>query len=199
MPVNQTINVVGECLRPPDDYPSTDACQILEAALTILRQGEDLLLVVDGESYIRKVREVFNGSIGGHYRHCLDHFSSLLNALGAEEVNYDDRKRDAVIESQPGFALNVTRQLKNRLEALSSGVLDARVKARCEVSYARGDSPVTESSWGRELVYCIAHAIHHYALISVMAKLMNLSLPEHFGIAPSTVMHQASQPQHVRT
>jgi hypothetical protein len=61
------------------------------------------------------------------------------------------------------------------------------------VSYAQGHSPLTGSTFGRELVYCIAHAIHHYALISIMARLMEVKLPEHFGFAPSTVAHNARQ------
>ena len=39
------------------------------------------------------------------------------------------------------------------------------------------------------MVYSIAHAIHHYALISVMARLMEVKLPMNFGVAPSTVAH----------
>ena len=54
-----------------------------------------------------------------------------------------------------------------------------------------GDSPLTLSTYGRELVYAIAHAIHHYALISVMARLLEVVLPAHFGVAPSTVAHQS--------
>ena len=50
---------------------------------------------------------------------------------------------------------------------------------------------MTGSTFGRELVYAIAHAIHHYALISVMARLLDVRLPPHFGIAPSTVAHEA--------
>ena len=69
------------------------------------------------------------------------------------------------------------------------------MKARCEVSYAHGDSPVTGSTFGREMVYAIAHAIHHYALISIMARLMEVSLPEHFGVAPSTVAQQKATGQ----
>ncbi len=67
---------------------------------------------------------------------------------------------------------------------------DRKQLARCEVSYAHGDSPVTGSTFGREMVYSVAHAIHHYALISIMARLMDAKLPEHFGVAPSTVAHQ---------
>jgi uncharacterized damage-inducible protein DinB len=167
-----------------------DARRILDAALVILAQGEDLLRALSAESYTRRVPHAFNASIGGHYRHCLDHFSSLLRGLDADEVDYDHRERDARIESQPEYALAITRHIREQLEELPPGTLRAPVRARCEVSYAHGDSPVTGSTFGREMVYAIAHAIHHYALISVMARLMDAKLPEHFGVAPSTVAHQ---------
>src|SRR2546427_5170779 len=180
----------------PSDFTALEdrsegAHRILDAAVAILAEGEDLLCTLSAETYIRRVPLVFNARIGGHYRHCLDHFTSLLHGLDAGEVDYDHRERDARIESQPDFALTLTRQMRTRIEQLPLGTLDAPVKARCEVSYAQGDSPVTGSTFGREIVYAIAHAIHHYALIAIMARLMDAKLPEHFGVAPSTVAHQA--------
>jgi len=170
-----------------------DARRIVGAAIAILAQGEDLLRALSVEAYIRRVPLAFNACIGGHYRHCLDHFTSLLRGLDADEVDYDHRERDARIESQPEFALTLTQRMRAQLEQLPLGLLDGPVRARCEVSYAHGDSPVTGSTFGREMVYAIAHAIHHYALISVMARLMDARLPEHFGVAPPTVAHQAKR------
>lgn len=172
-----------------DTPPAHDASRILDAAAAILAQGEDLLGSLPAEIYTRRVPLAFNASVGGHYRHCLDHFTSLLRGLDADAVDYDHRDRDPRIESQPGFALALTRQMRAQLEQLPAGVLDAAVPARCEVSYAHGDAPVTGSTFGRELVYCIAHAIHHYALISIMARLLEVKLPANFGVAPSTVKH----------
>jgi hypothetical protein len=85
--------------------------------------------------------------------------------------------------------------MRARLEQLPLSAFDSPVNARCEVSYAHGDSPVTGSTFGRETVYAIAHAIHHFALISIMARLMDAKLPEHFGVAPSTVAHQKATGQ----
>ncbi len=167
-----------------------DARRIPDAAIAILAQGEDLLSALSSENYTRRVPLAFNACIGGHYRHCLDHFTSLLRGLDGDEVDYDHRERDARIESQPDFALALTQQMRAQLEKLPLGALDAPVRVRCEVSYAHGDSPVTGSTFGREMVYSIAHAIHHYALISVMARLMDAKLPEQFGVAPSTVAHE---------
>jgi uncharacterized damage-inducible protein DinB len=176
---------------PEDSFD--DFRRIVGAAIAIFEQGEGLLRALSAETYTRRVPEAFNACIGGHYRHCLDHFTSLLRGLDADTVDYDHRERDVRIESQPDFALALTQQMRSQLERLPLGVLDASVRARCEVSYAHGDSPVTGSTFGRELVYAIAHAIHHYALISVMARLMDAKLPEHFGVAPSTVAHNSKQ------
>jgi len=181
----------------PDELPDPeadfdDARRIVDAAIAILSQGEALLRALPVESYTHRVPVAFNASIGGHYRHCLDHFTSLLRGLHAAEVDYDHRERDARIESQPDFALSLTERMRTEMERLPLQSLDAPVRARCEVSYAHGNSPVTGSTFGRELVYAIAHAIHHYALISVMARLMEVKLPEHFGVAPSTVAHQSA-------
>jgi len=193
---------MNNCWQPialqPSDFTARadhfdDARRIVNAAIAILDQGEDLLRALSAENYTRRVPLAFNACIGGHYRHCLDHFTSLLRGLDADEVDYDHRERDARLESQPDFALALTQQMRAQLERLPLGALDAPVRARCEVSYAHGDSPVTGSTFGRELVYAIAHAIHHYALISVMARLMDAPLPEHFGVAPSTVAHNAKQ------
>ena len=183
---------------PPSDFSTPedqidDARRIVSAAIAILAQGEDLLRALSADLYTRRVPLAFNACIGGHYRHCLDHFTSLLRSLDADEVDYDHRERDVRIESQPDFALMLTQQMRAQLERLPFGALDAPVRARCEVSYAHGDSPVTGSTFGREMVYAIAHAIHHYALISVMARLMDANLPEHFGVAPSTVAHNTKQ------
>ena len=84
----------------PDDHFS-DARRILDAAVAILAQGEDLLCALSAESYTRRVPAAFNACIGGHYRHCLDHFTSLLRGLDADEVDYDHRDRDLRIESTP--------------------------------------------------------------------------------------------------
>ena len=107
-------------------------------------------------------------------------------------MDYDHRERDPRLEREPAFALVLTRRMRAQLEELAPEVLSRPVSARCEVSYEHGDSPVTRSTFGRELVYAIAHGIHHYALISVMARLLEAELPPRFGIAPSTVSHQQS-------
>lgn len=173
--------------------PDRDAGRILAAVDAILGQGEELLSGLDSMTYGRPVPLAFHASIGGHYRHCLDHFVSLLRGWGGTRVDYDDRKREEAWETRPQTALEVTRRLRRRLAMVPTAALGAAVEARCEVSYVPGVSPVTGSTLGREMVYAIAHAVHHYALIAVMAGLLGVRVPERFGVAPSTVAHRSKQ------
>ena len=62
---------------------TSEACELIEAVIETLRQGERLLAEVSDETYTRKVRVAFDASIGGHYRHCLDHLARCLRALPA--------------------------------------------------------------------------------------------------------------------
>ena len=179
--------------RPPVAPANDDAARLLSAADEILRQGEVLLAALDAETYARRVPVVFHASIGGHYRHCLDHFASWARALDADLVDYDARRRDPRAEADPAFAARLTREFRGLIAGLGAEVLGTVVSTRCEVSYTPGESPVLGSSFGRELAYAIAHAIHHYALIAVMARLQHVPLPAEFGVAPSTVAHLRRQ------
>lgn len=180
----------GHYSEPSHALKTTGAhSRVVKAAMELLTQGESLLTSVDATSYACRVPMVFNASIGGHYRHGLDHFSCLLHRNIEGMIDYDQRERDVRVEQDPVHALAATRQLLARLRDIDPSALEQPVMARCEVSYESGDAPVTASTVGRELVYAIAHGIHHYAMISVIARLQNIGLPEDFGVAPSTVAH----------
>jgi len=163
---------------------------LIESVIETLQQGETLLTEISDETYTRKVPIAFNTSIGGHYRHCLDHFRSLLGSAMEGDLNYDHRERDTLIEKDRYAALNATRELLESYESLDPVFLKRPLAVTCKTSYAADDSQVSPSTLGREIMYSVAHAVHHYALIGVMGGIMGLQLPPGFGIAPSTLKHQ---------
>ncbi|NJN05106.1 MAG: DinB family protein [Rhodobacteraceae bacterium] len=163
----------------------------MAAGVALIAQGEELLATLPDDAYVRRTPAAWNGTIGGHYRHCLDHFQSLLDGASDGEVDYDHRARDPRVERDRAFAFERTRQLRRQLEALDPATLVRPVVAHCEVSYNSDDTSVTNSTFARELVYSITHAIHHFALIGVLANLMGARLPAKFGVAPSTVKHRS--------
>ena len=169
--------------------------EIIAAAENVLSQGEAMLLGLSDLDYSRKLEIAFNASIGSHFRHCLDHFKNLFQALGSNQVNYEDRKRDARIETDRQFALSVTRELRRSLQDLPMAALAQPLATHCKVNYLVDNPQIANSSFGREIMYSVAHAIHHYALISVMARSMQVKLPASFGVAPSTLQHQQALAQ----
>ncbi|HEY5778454.1 MAG TPA: hypothetical protein VIT00_06925 [Terrimicrobiaceae bacterium] len=165
---------------------------ILDSMREVLRQGETLLGALDDASYAARIPAAFNSSVGGHYRHCLDHFRGVLDGLDAEEVNYDNRRRDPRTETVRGVALSQTRELLRASEQLGSWTLGCSIKVRSKVSYAIEESPSAISTVGREIMFCVVHAIHHYALIRVMCGMLEVVVPDGFGVAPSTIKHLES-------
>jgi uncharacterized damage-inducible protein DinB len=165
--------------------------ELIQSVIETLRQGETLLAEISDATYTRKVAVAFNASIGGHYRHCLDHFATLLEASAAGDLNYDHRERGTLVENDRFAALNSTRELRAKFEQLNPELLARNLNVTCKTSYATNDSQVSASTVGREVMYAVAHAVHHYALIGVMAGIMDVKLPAGFGVAPSTLKHQA--------
>lgn len=166
---------------------------LLASAREVLAQGLALLQAIDDGAYATRLPAAFDASIGGHMRHCLDHFRNLLDGLDAEEIDYDARARDTRIETIRSVALAAAREQLREFEALDAAVLERTVRVRAKSSYAAADSPVASSTVGREVMFCVAHAIHHYAIIGVMAGMLEVTLPAGFGVAPSTLQHRRDQ------
>jgi uncharacterized damage-inducible protein DinB len=164
---------------------------ILNGVTEVLRQGEILLGALSDGIYTRHLPRAFNATIGGHYRHCLDHFQSVIDALDGDELDYDNRRRDPRIENDRAFALAITRRIFTACSDIPSEWLTRPVNVRSKLSCGDEDAPVALSTLGRELMYAVAHAIHHYALIGVMCGMLDVPMPPGFGVAPSTLKHQA--------
>jgi hypothetical protein len=165
---------------------SNEPRDLIEAVIETLRQGESLVEGISDELYSRKVPAAFNASIGGHYRHCLDHFRLLSDAAAAGDLNYDQRERGTAVEHDRSAALEATRELCESYKRLDPALLLRSLEVTCKTSSSTCGSQAAPSTVGREIMYCTAHAVHHYALIGVMGGIMGLQMPAGFGVAPST-------------
>ena len=165
--------------------------ELIESVIETLNQGETLLNEINDETYVRKLPVAFHASMGGHYRHCLDHFRSLLDAATSGDLNYDHRERGTLVETDRFAALNVTRELRDGFETLNPIFLQRSMNVTCKTSYSASGSQASPSTVGREIMYSVAHAVHHYALIGIMGGIMGRQMPPGFGVAPSTLKHQA--------
>lgn len=179
--------------------PSTENRVLIESVIEVLRQGESLLTEINDDVYTCKVPVAFNASIGGHYRHCLDHFRSLYESSLKGDLNYDHRERGTLVETDRFAALNATRELRDCFERLAPSAVVRRLMVTCKTSYATDGSQVSPSTVGREIMYSVAHGVHHYALIGVMAGIMGQKIATGFGVAPATLKHQVDVGQTATT
>src|SRR5262249_1652088 len=119
---------------------------LIESVIEVLNQGEALLGEIENDSYVRKFPAAFNASIGGHYRHCLDHFRSLLDSASAGNLNYDHRERGTLVENDRFAALNATRDLRAGYRRLSGVCLSRELNVTCKTSYTTTGSQVSPST-----------------------------------------------------
>lgn len=173
---------------------SIEYLAIRKSVTEALLQGECLLESLPDGVYNKHVSNAFNASIGGHYRHCIEHFEALLGAKRNKEVNYDSRERNQALETDRDHALQRTRELMTELsEFCSEENLQHIYPVRCKISYHGDTSPTVSATLAREAMYVVVHAIHHYALIAVMCQILGISIPPGFGVAPSTAHYNNSR------
>lgn len=163
--------------------------QLLAAMDEVLAQGEALLAGLSDAQY-RESAET-GASIGAHYRHSLEHFKILLEAAGGGTVDYDRRARDPQLETERLTALRVTHEFRQAARFLATLPPDRPIEARYKISYAGTGACSAVSTLGREIMYAVSHAIHHYALIALTCGQRRVAVPAHFGVAPSTLAHRA--------
>ena len=167
----------------------TDPELIREGMTGILRQGLELLKALDDDDYVRSVDAAFGSTIGGHYRHCLEHVEPLV-AGASSVIDYDARQRDPAVETNRRRAVSRTEELLRDCLAMDPDTLFLPVRARYKVSYDSPREPAADSTLGREFMFAISHAVHHFALVGIMAKLQGIHLPENLGMAPSTAKYR---------
>lgn len=150
-----------------------------------------LLSRVDSSDYTKPSPALFGASLGQHVRHILEFYTCLFDQYPTGEVCYDLRKRDMNLESSPQAAINLMDDL---IAKLNPSVLNFPLLLVSNFNAIDEDRSVVETSFHRELAYCLEHSIHHQALIKVGLLGMNILhlVEEDFGVAPSTIRSRAA-------
>jgi hypothetical protein len=173
-----------------------NASPLISAAADVLVQGRALLNSVSNEEYRRKEDGPYGSSLGAHYRHVLDHFLCLIEGLWDGAINYDRRARNRELENSVEAALNVTEDLIQALRAIPVDVLRQECSVVYSVAYGEGEAQAVPSVVAREVMFCVGHAIHHFAIVKLLCAGRSVALPCEFGIAPSTIKHLETHATH---
>jgi hypothetical protein len=176
--------------------------------LGILRQKIGLIEALvtkfgaeEAKTIFKATCPIVQASIGQHVRHSMDHLERAAYAASyaeESEIHYDLRVRGVVDEHDMDAATSRILRIEAQIEGLTSNpsyisVMSHPIKACFMLS---GDSEfeyMLPSTVARELGFAAHHAIHHLALVRIIAiNTVGLSasdLPQDFGRAPSTVIN----------
>lgn len=154
--------------------------------------------IIDGlavEQFTMAFEPIVLASCGKHFRHIADHYTSFFHGLSSGYVDYNNRKRETVLESDPTTAQAHIHTLIEQLTDLKSGLLgcysaDMPLKIGLDTSVEERQLIPTESSVARELVFLHSHTTHHFSIIATVLTLLNCPVERDFGIAPSTRNHE---------
>lgn len=151
-----------------------------------LNEIKRVLLQLNKEQYSYPSKTLFGATIGQHVRHILEFYQSALNGLESKMVNYDNRKRNLLIETNKEYAIQIIEDINS---SLSISMTDESIVLEGNFCAEEGQKMQIQSSFFRELAYCLEHSIHHQALIKVGLLEINCMsyIDDTFGLAPATI------------
>jgi len=161
------------------------------SAKELLFQLDQIIASCKEEDFSKSLPELSGSTFGQHIRHTLEFFICLYDARNDKVVNYDHRKHDQLIETDRKVARSVIDSIQRFLDENTE---DFALTFEANYTETEGEDSSMQSSYYRELAYNIEHAIHHMALIKVAVNqsLSYITLPDHFGVASSTVRYRAA-------
>ena len=163
---------------------------LLASTLMLFEQMETVINKCHQEAFTKPVNLLSKASIGQHFRHIIVYYQELLNGIPSGILNYENRKRQILIESSLQFALTQIQGVINKVKVLdftSTLFLHARFSLSLNEN-----STVMLTSVSRELMYAFDHSIHHLAIINIglQMEFPYIEIPENLGVSPSTIRYR---------
>jgi hypothetical protein len=194
--------------------PAATIQALCRANLGILKQKLHLLNVMrttfgdaQAKTMYAKTCPIVEASIGQHIRHSMDHLELASQVVASssgsgerKELHYDLRKRGGQDEHDLEEAQQRIERVVRLLTEASQRSDNAKSNQEVQAYFVlSGDDPnefQLPTTVEREMGFAAHHAIHHMALVKIIAKhtlgIASDALPPDFGRAPSTVVHDNS-------
>lgn len=160
--------------------------QIQRAVSNVFAQLSDAIRQLSPAQFRQPCTHLNHNTVGQHVRHTIELFQCLEAGYESGTVNYEQRKRDIRIESDPALAMELLDRIQQGLNREDKDLL-------LQACYDAPSGNIVEfrTNYLRELAYNLEHTIHHMALIRVgLREVSDIVLPESFGVASSTVKYR---------
>ena len=158
---------------------------LIDANVQALKEGAELLLILDSEQYGSGLKPAFQATIGAHYRHLTEHYRCLFTQITKGVFCYDKRGRDEQLEIDREYALRSIADIIGQLETIDFALFDQQY----HIVDHQLAAPLA-ATLQRELLFLQSHTAHHYAIIAAMARGLGKQPMRDFGVAIATIKHR---------
>jgi hypothetical protein len=149
----------------------------------VLNQLHSVLVAISNKAYTTPIPILDNSTIGEHSRHVIELFQCLHTGLQGGIINYDNRQRNKVIQTDKQFAVEC-------IDSICDGLIDDNKTIQLQTILA-GNTSSLESNYFRELIYNIEHCVHHQAIIKIGLASLGITIDvNNFGVAASTIQYK---------
>jgi hypothetical protein len=156
---------------------------ILHSVTNTLQELSKVVQKISAQEFTLSYPALSNATIGEHTRHVLEMFQCLLEQYESGTINYDLRKRDVTLQTQPNVALHVIDFLLKELDKPNKPLVLQSTLDECITNVS--------TNYHRELMFNLDHCVHHQALIKVAFTLSNtIDIDPDFGVARSTIAYR---------
>ena len=161
---------------------------LIQSIKDTLSELSRVIAIINEEQYSQTLPIFSGSSIGMHARHVIEFYQCLLVQYDNQAIDYDQRKRDLLLQSQPEYFNSMVQKIIKAIDNLDKGKLNTPLS----ISSDSETGELINSSLARELQYNLEHTIHHSALIKigVLSLKPDAVLPKTFGVAASTIRYQ---------
>ena len=121
---------------------------------------------------------------------------TLLKTVSPEVYTRRQDGPHGEIENSSVEALFLTENLIQKFRNLPSDSFRHDCTVIYSVGYGESEAQAVRSNVAREVMFCVGHAIHHYAILKMLCMTMAVTLPYEFGVAPSTLKHLEAEAAH---
>jgi hypothetical protein len=159
-----------------------------EHTKSLINQLQSVLDQLQPDHYYQKLTVLHGSSVGQHVRHVIEFFEELEKGYKAGTINYDNRQRRLLLETDKAAAATNLRFILDLLPKEDKPL---------QLVIAFDDDPsqtfIVGTTYYREVIYNMEHVVHHMAMIKTGVQCFKgISLPSSFGIAASTKRFMAA-------
>ena len=162
-------------------------------SITILNQISGLVQQINDNDYSYQLDLLSGNTIAKHIRHILELYVQFNSGILLNQINYDKRERNLLIEHNKTYTITFINDLISKIKLIDNS--DSAILLNTLIN---NNEFLIKTSIERELVYNIEHAIHHMAIIKIalLSNFKDISIPPNFGVAPSTVKYHLQSNVH---